>query len=129
MNKTLIIAEAGVNHNGDFNLAKKLAYAAKEAGADIVKFQTFKVDNLVSKYAEMAKYQQTNMGMKKSQKEMLNDLVLSYEEFSALSQYCKEIGIKFLSTAFDIESVRFLKSLGCDVWKIPSGEITNLPYL
>ena len=109
MQKTLIIAEAGVNHNGNLELAKKLAEAAKEAGADIVKFQTFKVDSLVSKYAEMARYQKNNLGIVKTQKQMLDDLALSYDEFVQLSRYCEQIGIKFLSTPFDIDSVKFLR--------------------
>lgn len=127
--RILIIAEAGVNHNGSLEIAKKLARTAKESGADIVKFQTAKLSSLVSKYAEMADYQKENMGREISQQEMLEKLLLSYVDFQELSFYCKEIGIKFLSTPFDIESIDFLESLGCDVWKIPSGEITNLPYL
>lgn len=128
-NKTLIIAEAGVNHNGNLEIAKKLAFVAKESGADIVKFQTAKLDSLVSKHALMAEYQSKNMGQEMSQKDMLKKLLLSYDEFVELNQYCTEIGIKFLSTPFDIESIKFLKDLGCDIWKIPSGEITNYPYL
>lgn len=127
--RTLVIAEAGVNHNGSLKIAKELALVAKECGADIVKFQTAKVDSLVSKKAEMAEYQKKNIGEITSQKEMLSKLLLSYDEFRELSQYCKEIGIKFLSTPFDLESIDFLENLGCDIWKIPSGEITNLPYL
>ncbi len=129
MGKVLIIAEAGVNHNGNLDIAKRLAWTAKECGADIVKFQTAKLSSLVSRYAEMADYQKENMGRETSQREMLKRLLLSYEDFEELSSYCKEIGIKFLSTPFDIESIDFLESLGCDIWKIPSGEITNLPYL
>lgn len=129
MNRTLIIAEAGVNHNGSLELAKKLALAAKECGADIVKFQTAKLESLVSRFAEMAEYQKKNIGEEMSQKEMLKKLLLSYDEFRELSAYCDSIGIKFLSTPFDIDSVDFLEELGCEIWKIPSGEITNLPYL
>lgn len=129
MSRTLIIAEAGVNHNGEIEIAKKLVDVAKDAGADIVKFQTFDVNAITSKYAEMAMYQKRNTGQEKSQKEMLSELTLSHDEFAELSEYCKERKIKFLSTPFDIPSVRFLDSLGCDVWKIPSGEITNYPYL
>lgn len=129
MNKVLIIAEAGVNHNGDLKLAKKMAHAAKECGADIVKFQTARLSSLVSKYAEMAEYQKENTGCEMSQREMLKRLLLSYKEFEILAAYCNEIGIKFLSTPFDIESILFLQTLGCNIWKIPSGEITNLPYL
>lgn len=127
--QTIIIAEAGVNHNGSLQLAKKLALAAKDCNADIVKFQTAKIDSLVSKSAQMAEYQKNNLGQETSQKEMLRSLLLSYDEFIELANYCDEIGIKFLSTPFDLESIVFLETLGCNVWKIPSGEITNLPYL
>lgn len=129
MNKVTVIAEAGVNHNGDLKLAKELARVAKESGADIVKFQTVKLESLVSKFAPMAEYQKTNTGKTQSQMEMLKKLLLSYEDFRDLSRYCEEIGIQFLSTPFDIDSIEFLSSLGCDLWKIPSGEMTNLPYL
>lgn len=127
--QVLIIAEAGVNHNGSLELAKKLALEAKQAGADIVKFQTAKLDSLVSGNASMAEYQKRNTGKEQSQKEMLSKLLLKYDDFIALDQYCREIGIRFLSTPFDIESIDFLEELGCDIWKIPSGEVTNLPYL
>lgn len=126
---TLIIAEAGVNHNGSLEIAKKLAYTAKVCGADIIKFQTAKLDALVSKYAEMAEYQKNNLGKEMGQKEMLRKLILSYDEFRELAAYCDKINISFLSTAFDLDSVDFLNELGCSIWKIPSGEITNLPYL
>lgn len=129
MDKVLIIAEAGVNHNGDLETAKKLALTAKECGADIVKYQTANLDAFVSKYAGMAEYQKENTGKETSQKEMLKKLLLTYGEFVELAAYCKEIGIPFLSTPFDLGSVDFLEKLGCDLWKIPSGEITNLPYL
>ncbi len=129
MSKVLIIAEAGVNHNGDLKIAQEMAMAAKEAGADVVKFQTAKLDSLVSKYAEMAEYQKANIGKTLSQKEMLRKLLLTYEDFEILADYCKKIGIDFLSTPFDIESIYFLKKLGCSQWKIPSGEVTNYPYL
>lgn len=129
MGSTLIIAEAGVNHNGDIVIAKKLVDAAKDAGADIIKFQTFDVDSITSRYAEMAKYQKRNIGKTKSQKEMLSELALTHDEFIELSEYCKDKEIKFLSTPFDIPSIEFLSFLGCDLWKIPSGEITNYPYL
>ena len=128
MEKVLIIAEAGVNHNGSLELAKKLVDKAKEAGADIVKFQTFQIDSLVSKSAQMAEYQKENTGKEESQKEMLSKLCLSFVDFVELSDYCKKVGITFLSTPFDIESIKFLNSLQ-DIWKIPSGEITNYPYL
>ncbi len=129
MDKVLIIAEAGVNHNGSLYNAKKLVDAAKAAGVDIVKFQTFDVDSMTSKNADMAEYQKENIGKVKSQKEMLLELTLSKDEFRSLSEYCIEQNIKFLSTPFDIDSIYFLNELGCDIWKIPSGEITNYPYL
>ncbi|WP_022766609.1 N-acetylneuraminate synthase [Butyrivibrio sp. XPD2006] len=129
MNTTLIIAEAGVNHNGDLEIAKELVRTAKVCGADIVKFQTAKLSSLVTKTAEMAEYQKENIGKTTSQKEMLSKLLLPYEAFVELAAYCKEVGIQFLSTPFDIESIDFLHSLGCGVWKVPSGEITNYPYL
>lgn len=128
MEKTLIIAEIGVNHNGSVELAKQMIEVAKDCGADIVKFQTFNVDAITSRYAEMARYQKENLGEEKSQKEMLSSLSLSHSEFCELAEYCRKIGIRFLSTPFDIESVRFLDDLQ-DMWKIPSGEITNYPYL
>ncbi len=129
MSKVLIIAEAGVNHNGDINIAKQLAKTAKECGADIVKYQTIDVDGLVSKHAQMAEYQKENIGKTESQKDMLKKLALTYDEFIELKAYCDEIGIEFLSTPFEIKSVDFLETLGCKKWKIPSGEITNYPYL
>lgn len=129
MNHTLIIAEAGVNHNGSLELAKKLVNAAYESGADIVKFQTAKLSSLVTKTAPTAEYQQENMGQELSQAEMLKKLLLSFDDFRELSQYCKSVGIQFLSTPFDLESIDFLEEIGCPFWKIPSGEITNLPYL
>lgn len=126
---TLIIAEAGVNHNGSLKLAKELALTAKNCGADIVKFQTAKLDSLVSKHAHMADYQKKNIGGEMSQRDMLRKLLLTYDEFTELAAYCSEIGISFLSTPFDLESIDFLQKLDCNLWKIPSGEITNLPYL
>ena len=128
MGKTLIIAEAGVNHNGSLEMAKQLVDAAKSSGADIVKFQTAKLDSLVSKAALMADYQKKNIGVEESQKEMLRKLLLSFDEFTELADYCKKVGIQFLSTPFDIESIHFLNDLQ-DIWKVPSGEITNYPYL
>lgn len=128
MNKALIIAEIGVNHNGDVSTARKMIEIAKECGADIVKFQTFNTDALTSKFAKMAEYQKKNLGEEKSQKDMLKSLALSYDDFKELAEYCKKVGIMFLSTPFDIGSVHFLNSLQ-DIWKIPSGEITNYPYL
>lgn len=128
MAKVLIIAEAGVNHNGDINLAKQLVDKAKAAGADIIKFQTFNLDSIVSKFAEMADYQKDNIGKIETQKEMLKKINLSYEAFSELYNYCKQGGIRFLSTPFDIESIHFLNNK-VPFWKIPSGEVTNYPYL
>lgn len=128
MNKVLVIAEAGVNHNGSIEIAKSLICAAKEAGADIVKFQTAKLGSLVSKVAKMAEYQKENIGKEESQKDMLSKLLLPFNAFVELSNYCKEVGIQFLSTPFDIESIHFLKELVM-FWKVPSGEITNYPYL
>ena len=128
MNKTLIIAEAGVNHNGSIELAKKLIDAAANSGADYVKFQTFKAGNLVQKNAKRAQYQIENTGNTDSQFEMLKKLELPYESHAVLIAYCNSKKIKFLSTAFDFESIEFLKDK-LDFYKIPSGEITNLPYL
>jgi len=128
MTKTLIIAEAGVNHNGDINLAKKLIDIASEAQVDYVKFQTFKAENLVNKLAKKADYQKTNTGNNDSQFEMLKKLELSQADHYVLIEYCKEKNVKFLSTAFDFDSIEFLKNK-LDFYKIPSGEITNLPYL
>jgi N,N'-diacetyllegionaminate synthase len=130
INRTLIIAEAGVNHNGSIDLAKKLIDAAAEAGVDYVKFQTFKAETLVSKNAKKAEYQVKNIGDNDdSQYAMLKKLELDQEMHKLLINYCKTKNIKFLSTAFDLESVDLLSDLGIDLFKIPSGEITNLPYL
>jgi len=129
MNKTLIIAEAGVNHNGKLELAKKLVDAAKIAGADIIKFQTFISKNVVSRNAKKAEYQKRNQINDESQLEMVQKLELSFSEFTELDHYCKHKGIEFMSTAFDFDSIDFLDGLEMDKWKIPSGEITNLPYL
>lgn len=128
MERTLIIAEAGVNHNGSLKTAKQLAVAAKECGADIVKFQTAQLDSLVSKSARMAGYQKKNIGEEESQKDMLKKLLLSFADFIELADYCREVEIQFLSTPFDIESIHFLDHMQ-DIWKVPSGEITNYPYL
>lgn len=129
MKKTLIIAEAGVNHNGNMDLAKKLIDVAANSGADFVKFQTFKAKNLVTRTAQRAEYQNINTKNSDSQFEMLKKLELSEEMHRELIRYCESKGVKFLSTAFDLESMDFLKSLGIDLAKIPSGEITNLPFL
>ncbi len=126
----LIIAEAGVNHNGSMLLAKKLVDAAVEAGVDIIKFQTFKSEKLVSKAARQAEYQQRNIGKKdEGQLSMLKKLELSQEDHEELIQYCNNKGIRFFSTAFDLDSIEYLHSLKMGMWKIPSGEITNYPYL
>lgn len=124
-----IIAEAGVNHNGELELAKRLAQEAKKAGADCVKFQTFRAEALVTADGEKAEYQKEQTGCGESQLEMLKKLELTQEEFLELREYCEELGIAFLSTAFDQESQRFLESLDPFCYKIPSGEITNYPYL
>lgn len=130
MNKVIIIAEAGVNHNGDIQLAKKLIDAAVEAGVDYVKFQTFKADSLVSKTAKKAAYQSVNINDgDDSQYAMLKNLELSHENHLTLMAYCSERNIKFFSTAFDVEGVKYLNDLGLSFFKIPSGEITNYPYL
>lgn len=130
MSKVLIIAEAGVNHNGSMKIAKQLVDKAVEAGADIIKFQTFKSEKLVSKAAKQAEYQQRNIGKRdESQLAMLKKLELSVEAHHELMDYCKERNIRFWSTAFDMESIDFLHSLNMGLWKIPSGEITNYPYL
>ena len=128
MSKVLIIAEAGVNHNGDIRIAKKLIDEAKRCGADIVKFQTFNPKKLASRSAVMAEYQKENLGIEESQEKMLSKLTLKAEEYVALAEYCSQVGIQFLSTPFEIESIRFLDKLQ-GKWKIPSGEITNYPYL
>ena len=130
MNHILIIAEAGVNHNGSIELAKQLVDKAVDAGADYIKFQTFKASRLVTKTARQADYQQKNIGGKNdSQYQMLKKLELSQEEHIELIDYCKKKDIRFLSTAFDLDSIDFLDSLNLKLWKIPSGEITNYPYI
>ena len=130
MQKVIIIAEAGVNHNGDINIAKKLIDVAVEAGVDYVKFQTFKSENLVSKLAKKATYQIENTkDATENQLQMLKKLELSHEQHNELVCYCKQKNISFFSTAFDLDSLSYLKELGLTIVKIPSGEITNLPYL
>lgn len=125
----IIIAEAGVNHNGDINTAKKMVIKAKESGVDYIKFQTFVPENLVSKYAQKAEYQKNTTNKNETQLQMLERLALTQEDFRELKQYCAENEIGFISTPFDLVSIDFLDSLGMDFWKIPSGEITNLPFL
>ena len=130
MNHVTVIAEAGVNHNGSIELAKQLVDKAVEAGADYIKFQTFKATNLVTKSAKQADYQKKNTcGGDDSQYQMLKKLELTQEEHFELIEYCNLKGIRFFSTAFDFDSIDFLDSLHLNLWKIPSGEITNFPYI
>ena len=129
LNKVFIIAEAGVNHNGSINLAKKLIDAAALSGADAVKFQTFKAVNMVSKFAPKADYQKKITSSEESQFDMLKKLELDASTHNELINYCKEKDIMFLSTPFDHDSINLLNKLGLNIFKIPSGEITNLPYL
>lgn len=126
---TLIIAEAGVNHNGDIDNAFKLIDTAKAAGADIVKFQTFNANKLASRYAQKAEYQKTFSNKSESQLDMLRSLELTKQQHIELIDYCTKKGIQFLSTPFDLESIEMLQELNLPMYKIPSGEITNLPYL
>ena len=128
-NNVFIIAEAGVNHNGDIHIAMKLIDAAVSAGADAVKFQTFKTENVVSQTAPKAQYQKETGESNESQFDMLKKLELDIDAHKTLLSYCQNKGIKFLSTPFDLKSIDLLESLGLDIYKIPSGEITNLPYL
>lgn len=128
--KVLIIAEAGVNHNGSLEIAKRLVDEASSAGVDIIKFQTFKAEKLVSKAAKQAEYQKKNIGKgEETQYAMLKKLELSNEQHEELIAYCKSKNIRFFSTAFDMDSIDYLHSLKLSLWKIPSGEITNYPYL
>lgn len=129
MNKIFIIAEAGVNHNGDIEIAKKLVDAAASAGADAVKFQTFKADKLVCRNAKKAEYQMETTDKGESQFDMLKKLELSPDMHEQLLSYCNQKGIMFLSTPFDVDSLQYLVQCGIDIIKIPSGEITNYPYL
>lgn len=130
MNRVLIIAEAGVNHNADINIAKKLIDVAKEAGADIVKFQTAVPELVMTEQAEKAVYQIDNTGIvSESQLDMAKKIHLPLEAYKELLDYSNSVGIKFLSTPFDHVSIEYLYNLGLDIFKIPSGEITNLPYL
>lgn len=124
-----VIAEAGVNHNGSKELARRMVEKAKEAGADYIKFQTFVPKNLVSQYAQKAEYQKQTTGGDESQLTMLEKLALTQQDFIELKAYCEQVGIGFISTPFDLESIHFLNQLDMDFWKLPSGEITNLPYL
>lgn len=129
MKRTFIIAEAGVNHNGNLELAKQLIDVAAEAGADAVKFQTFRAETLACKNAQKANYQMETTEQGESQFEMLKKLELSYDMHIVLIDYCKKKGIQFMSTPFDVDSIFLLSKLNVSIFKIPSGEITNLPYL
>lgn len=130
MNESVyIIAEAGVNHNGDLNLAKKLISVAAKSGANAVKFQTFKTESLVSKIASKADYQKNNTNATETQYEMIKKLELSENDHYQLIDHSKRNNIQFLSSPFDLESIDFLNKIGLEIFKIPSGEINNLPYL
>ena len=129
MNETLVIVEAGVNHNGSFETAKRMALAAKQAGASLIKYQTFIPESCISQFAPKADYQAAVTGAGESQLDMVRKLSLSFDAFIELKAYCDAIGIMFLSTPFDLRSVAFLNTLDMPFWKVPSGEITNLPYL
>lgn len=129
MNRVFIIAEAGVNHNGRLDLALKLVDKAVEAKVDCIKFQTFITEEETSRYAEKADYQKNTTEAAESQYEMSKKLELSFDEFVTIKNYCDDKGILFLSTPFDNKSIDFLNDLGMPVWKIPSSDVTNLPYL
>ena len=126
---TFIIAEAGVNHNGSIDIARQLIDVASESGADAVKFQTFKAENLVSINAKKAQYQEKNTDLKETQFEIIKKLELNTEAYESLISHCQSKNIMFLSSPFDIDSIKLLDNLGMEIFKIPSGEITNLPYL
>ncbi len=127
--KIFIIAEAGVNHNGSFQNAIELIDAARESGVDAVKFQTFKPEEMVSRNAKKADYQNETTGSRESQLDMLRKLALTYDEFIRLKEHCDKTGIMFLSTPFDNDSIDFLNHINVPIWKVPSGEVTNVPYL
>jgi N,N'-diacetyllegionaminate synthase len=127
--KVIIIAEAGVNHNGSFDLARQMIVVAKEAGANYIKFQTAVPELVISKYARKADYQVTNTGTNESQLDMCRKIHLPLSDYKLLNEICNQLGIKFLSTPFDLQSIDILADLRMDYMKIPSGEITNLPYL
>lgn len=129
MNKVLIIAEAGVNHNGSLDTALMLCDAAKKANVDIIKFQTWKTELVLTRDVDMADYQKDNLSSSKSQFDMAKELELSYDDFKKIKSYCNEIGIKFLSTPDDLESLNFLLSMGMDTIKVGSGEVNNIPFL
>lgn len=129
MNNIFIVAEIGCNHNGSKEVAKKMVAEAKKSGVDAVKFQTFKAKELISRYAPKAEYQKETTGTADSQLEMTAKLELSHDDYIELKKYAEDLGLVTFSTPFDMESIDFLDSLGQKIWKIPSGEITNLPYL
>lgn len=129
MKRVYIIAEAGVNHNGDVELAKQMVLKAKEVGADAIKFQTFITENLVTKYAEKAQYQKTALDLTQTQYQMLKKMELTYENFREIKMLCESVHIDFLSTPFDQVSIDWLERLGIACYKISSGDITNYPYL
>ncbi len=124
-----IIAEAGVNHNGDINIARQMIDVAAGSGVDYIKFQTFKAEKLVVENAQQADYQKRNTGKSESQLDMLKKLELTQDDFIELKKYCGEKKVGFISTPFDLDSIDFLESLDMDFWKVPSGEVTNYPYL
>lgn len=129
MKRIFIVAEIGCNHNGNKELAKQMIIQAKECGVDGVKFQTFKADKLISRFAPKAEYQKKTTGVNENQLEMTRRLELSYEDYIELKEYAEKLDLEVFSTPFDMESIAFLESIGQRIWKIPSGEITNLPYL
>lgn len=129
MSKVIVIAEAGVNHNGSLDLAMQMVDKAKEAGADYVKFQTGRPELVISRFAEMADYQKKNIGKTESQLDMVRRIMLDGSAFAPLADYCTQVGIKFISTPFDLTSINVLNAIPMDFWKIPSGELTNYPYL
>lgn len=127
--KSIIIAEAGVNHNGDYDTARRMVIAAKEAGADYVKFQTAVPELVISEFAPQAEYQKENTGVVESQLDMCRKIHLPLSAYAPLREFCREVGIGFMSTPFDLTSIDLLAEIGQDYFKVPSGEITNLPYL
>ena len=129
MDRITIIAEIGVNHNANIEIAAKMISVAKKAGADVAKFQTTKPEMLISKFAQKADYQKKNTSTNENQLEMIKKLVFPFEEFITLKRICDSEGILFCSTPFDLDSIEFLKTIDMPFWKIPSGEVTNLPYL
>ena len=129
MSSIFLVAEIGCNHNGDRELARRMVAEAKKCGVDAVKFQTFRAEELISRFAPKAEYQKRTTGSEGSQLDMTRKLELSPEDYLALRDYARSLGLQVFSTAFDMPSVDFLAGTGQNIWKIPSGEITNLPYL